>query len=85
MNIYLNIDELVLDGLPIGAEDTSALRTALETELTHLLSGEASTAGLRRKGNLASLPITDIVLEGNHTPADLGQQIARAVYGGMKQ
>lgn len=85
MNIYLHIDELVLVGLPVGTDEEPTLQTALETELTRLFSGNNATANLRRGGNLASLPITNIVLEGNHTPANLGQQIGRAVYGGIKQ
>lgn len=81
MEIDVQIDRLVLEGvtLPPGGRDT--LGKAVETELARLLAEgglaetwQAGAAVPRLHGGMVSLA---------GSPADLGVGIARAVYGGL--
>ena len=85
MNIHLHIDQLVLDGLPVEAGDAAAVQAGVEAELTRLLATGAVAPGLRTGGARASVPSEDIHLTGDETPATLGRQIGRAVYGGISR
>lgn len=82
-NIALKIDYLVLDGINISQRDRPTLQTAVETELTRLLSED----GLNRHTNIAlrEVPANQIQLPGDNNPAQLGRRIARSVYGGMNR
>ena len=85
MNINLTIDNLILDGLDLPPHHRSHLQTALETELGRLLTERGVGASLQRGGAVPSLPAGSIQVDQNNGPTALGQQIARAVYGGLNR
>ena len=85
MTIHLHIDTLVLDGVPVEVGDGEAVRAAVVEELTRLFAGGADSPGLRSGGARASVLADGIHLTGDQTPATLGLQIGRAVYGGISR
>jgi hypothetical protein len=81
MNINLHIERLVLDGVPLAHGGRPLLQAAVEAELTRLLaSGDLSDA-LQSGGALYNVRTGGIQLANGGSPAQLGEQIARAVYG----
>jgi len=83
MNIHLQIDHLVLDGLRVEPGDGDLVRASIEAELTRLLAAGAEAPGLRSGRALASAPVEPIRLVDGDAAATVGRKIARAVYGGM--
>jgi hypothetical protein len=83
MNINVHIERLVLDCVNIEPQHRSLLQQAVQTELSRLLA----TGGLPQEfsSNLAVPRISapSIPLAADSQPAQLGQQIARSVYGGI--
>jgi hypothetical protein len=85
MNINLHIERLVLEGLPITHSQGPLVQAAVEAELARLIAADGVQAGLLEGGARRSAAATAIELAGDMTPARLGQQIARSVYGGIGQ
>jgi hypothetical protein len=83
MNISVAIERLILDGVPLDAAGRPVLRAAVESELARLLAEGGLSSELRGGGAMPSLRAGGIQLEGQESPAQLGKQIARAVYKGM--
>ncbi len=83
MNINLHIERLVLDGLNISPGQGPQVKAAVEAELTRLLSGGGVAAGFQGGIAVSSLRGDSIQLESSAKPQQLGNQIARAVYGGI--
>jgi hypothetical protein len=84
MNINFHIERLVLDGLPVSSAQGSLLGAAVETELARLLGTGGLEASLQLGGAWPNLPVSVVQLTASK-PAQLGQQIAKAVYGGIGQ
>ena len=80
MNINLHIERLVLDGLPVEANDSAMLRAAIEAELTRLLTENGLSSRLQTGGALPRLQANANQLGGAGRPPQLGQQIAQTVY-----
>jgi hypothetical protein len=83
VKINLNIERLILDGLPIAPEQSHLVQVALEGELGRLLAANGVGAGLQSGAALASIRPGAIQLGPNSGPAQIGRQIARAVYSGI--
>lgn len=83
MNINLHIERLVLDGLPLEAKDGAAIRAALESDLTRLLSQSADVSGWQTGGATPSIRADAIQLTVQSSPAQIGRQIAGSIYGGI--
>ncbi len=83
MNIELHIERLVLDGLPIEHSQGPLVQAAVEAELTRLLAENGLASQLQSGGALPHLNANAIQLPPGGRPAQLGQQIAQSVYGGM--
>lgn len=83
MNINLHIERLVLDGIALERGHEPLLRAAVEAELARLLSTHGVAPGMMSGGAVPRLHAGDIQLSGESTSHQLGQQIARAVYGGI--
>ncbi len=83
MNINVRIERLVLDGLPIAHNQGSMVQAAVEAELAGLLAANGLAPSLPGGGALYRVPAGSIQLTGDGNPNTLGQQIARAVYGGI--
>jgi len=84
MNINLHIERLVLNGLAIGSGEAALVQTAVEAELGRLLAIRGLKMSLQSVGAWPSVPVSVIQLTSSR-PAQLGQQIAQAVYGGIGQ
>lgn len=84
MNINLHIERLILDGLPLEQRQGPQLQAAVERELTRLLSDNGPTASFNTSGTLASVKGGSIRVAERANPAGLGEQIAAAVYGGVR-
>lgn len=85
MNINLHIERLVLDGIELERGQESLLQAAVETELARMLSAEGLSTHLMSGGAMPRLQAGDIRLSAGGNSHQLGQQIARAVYGGIGQ
>ena len=82
MNINLHIEQITLEGIDVNRAQRSQLQAAIQSELAHLLATRGLTPGARSQAQLAAAPIQ---LSGAGQAAELGQQIARAVYGSMRR
>jgi hypothetical protein len=85
MNINLHIERLVLDGIAVSHREQRQLQAALEAELAHLLGQGGLAPSLLGGGMLPDVPAGAISPPAEGQPAQLGQQIARAVYGGIRR
>lgn len=84
-HITIQIERLVLDGLPVTFHERGIMQAAFEAELVQLLTtGELSfdlqTGGVRNK-----VPAGVLALKADDTPATLGKKLARAIYEGIGQ
>jgi hypothetical protein len=84
MKIFLHINELILDGPPLGESDTNTLQTNLEAELKDLLLKDACSSKFYG-GALASFRTEGIDLDTKATSADLGRRLGRALYQGIRR
>jgi hypothetical protein len=82
MKIQVNIECLVLEGLPLNAAHTGALEKALRQELAQTLVLSGLSLELRGGGMFPSVraPGLRTSAEG---PAELGRQIARSIHSGI--
>lgn len=83
MNINVNIDRLILEGVSVPQAQRPLLQAAVEAELGRLLTEGGVGESWRSGGAVPSVPAAAIQLaaDGNYTK--WGQQIARSVYGGI--
>ncbi len=82
MNIKLHIDRLILEGLPVGATDGPGVRSAVESELTRLLTIGGVSESLQ-SGAIPQIRADALRYSEHSDPKQLGQQIARSLYGGI--
>jgi hypothetical protein len=92
MIIRVHIDRLVLDGIPLEAHGGNALRQAVTSELTRLLSTEGEPLGLSSSGGaVPRMSVGTVELArgqtGTHRSAAtvLGTQVAHAIYRGLRK
>lgn len=90
MNVRLHIERLVLDGIPVAPDQRPHLQAAIEQELTRLLSaggsedtGRGINKELQAGASLYSVQANQIDISPDSGPAEIGRQIAGAVYGGI--
>lgn len=83
MNINLHIERLVLEGVPVEGRHAAHVKAAVEAELTRLLTENGLSSRLQSGAALPRLHADAIQLGAEQTPAQLGQQIAGSVYGGV--
>lgn len=88
MDIDISIEQLILHDIPIRREQRHLLQSALQTELARLLVEGGFTTRLADGSLVPYLTGSEISLPpGNAAPdpAQLGVQIAQAIYGGLSQ
>jgi hypothetical protein len=83
MNIHLTIERLILDGLPIDASQRDLVQAAVETELARLFADGTLSPSLLNGGAFPSLSVDAIQLTQGGGPAQIGAQVAQALYGGI--
>lgn len=83
MKINLHIDRLVLEGLPVtGAQDT-AVQSAIQAELGHLLATHGLGSGKPTAQTSPYARGEAIQLTRDAGPRQVGTQIAKSVHGSL--
>ena len=83
MKIKLHIERMVLDGVSVDRTQGGRVRAAVERELTRLLATGGVAPELKAGGAVPAVRGGRMRVEKNNRPADLGKNIAGAVYGGI--
>lgn len=83
MNINLHIERLVLDGVNVAPGQRHLLQTSIAAELTRILAEGGLSSDLAQGTNLSRLSGSSIQINESGKPAQLGQQIAQSIYGGI--
>lgn len=81
--IHLHIEELVLHGFAPG--DRHRIGEAVQLELARLLTKEANPPALTKSAQIDRLNGGTFQMTGTARPEATGAQVARAVFGGLKQ
>lgn len=81
MSIQVTIDRLILEGIELSRGERPLLETAVTTELARLL-GEGK---LPHQAGVAHRERPGDPIQVTADPTQLGQQIARSIYGGINQ
>ena len=81
--IHLHIEELVLHGFPSG--DRHRIGEAVQRELTRLFTEERTLPALTKSAEIDRLNGGSFQTTGTARPEATGAQVARAVFGGLKQ
>ncbi len=83
-NIKFKIDEIILEGGSLSRSQRNRLQEALEAELYSLVSIKGLPPQLQQGVTIAKLPVTpNLTKEMN--PTQMGQEIARSIYGGLEK
>jgi hypothetical protein len=85
VNITLQIDRLVLDGIPVPHDAAPQVQAAVEQELTRLLAEGGIGPALLQGTSVYAIRTGDIHVAANDGHADLGRRIAGTLYGGIGQ
>jgi hypothetical protein len=81
MNINIDIEKLVFEGMAMSRSQRRLLQAAVEAELARLLA----TEGIPDKWKAGGVaPSGAIQLKPGTNFTQMGQQIAQRIYGGMK-
>ena len=83
-NINWQIDEIILEGVSLSRSQRNRLQEALEAELSNLVSVNGLPPQFQQGGTIAKLPVTPKITKGMN-PTQMGQEIARSIYGGLQQ
>jgi hypothetical protein len=83
MNIDVRIERLILEGLPVERGQGPVVQAAVEAELARLLGERGLAESLQGMGAIPGLRADAIQLTPAGSPAEIGTQIAQAVYGGI--
>lgn len=83
MNLDLEIEELVLHGF--SGMDRDRIARALQMELERLITEEGVPASVQAGGNVALLDGGSFQVAPRSSAEEVGAQVARAVYGGMRR
>jgi hypothetical protein len=80
MKIYLHIERLVLDGVPISGAERPLFQTAMEGELEQLLLAGGLAEGLRTNAALLHLRAGSVYIGKESSPKKIGTDVANAVH-----
>lgn len=81
MSLRMHIERLVLDGVDVG--QPHLLQAAVQAELARLLGQGALAPVLMAGGAVARLAAPSITVAADAGGAQVGVQVAGAVYGGI--
>lgn len=82
MNINIQIERLILEGVDVSPSQRVRLQAAIEAELSRLVTVNGLPSHLQAGGTIPKLP-ANLSLTNTTNPMQLGQEIAQAIYGGM--
>ena len=77
MNINLNIERLILEGLPILGSERGLLQAAVEAELARLLADACPSMAARNETRITAGPFR---YSAESTAQQLGRQIGASVF-----
>lgn len=83
MNLEVEIDEIVLQGYP--SADRRAIARAVEMELARLFAEGGLPASLFNGGEVPSIDAGRFEAAAEAGAENIGAQVARSVYGGLKR
>ena len=83
MKINVQIERLILDGIHVAPHERPLLQAAVEGELGRLMLAGGLSPDLAAGVAVPAVNGSGMPLSGDASPARLGQQIARSVYGGI--
>ena len=83
-DILLNIDSLVLDGINLSPADAEIVRQTVQAELGRLLTAGNISSTPRNLVSLPKIAAPAVYLSHGGTPKDIGNSVARSVYGSLK-
>ncbi len=82
MNLHLNIERLILEGINLTPSQRRQLQEVVTAELTRLMTEQGIPPGVQS----IALPRVPIQIPASATsPAQIGQQIAQNIYTGLGQ
>ncbi|MEH2221903.1 hypothetical protein [Nostoc sp.] len=84
MNINIDIEKLILEGVAISPRQGRLLQAEVEAELARLLSAEGLPDEWQGAGIVPHVPSGAIQLKLGTNPTQMGRQIAQRIYRGMK-
>ena len=85
MNINLQIDRLILDGIDLTPSQRAHLQATLSAELSQLFIAQGVPSQWQNGGAIASLPSGKLEVSQGSDPSQMGQQIAQQIYGRLMQ
>jgi hypothetical protein len=83
MRIVLDIERLILDGLPLEKRHGLKVQAAVEKELTSLLAARGLDHEWQSGRAVPRVHASGFQLANENSPNRLGQQIARSIYSGI--
>lgn len=83
MNINVQIERLILDGVSVPHAQRPLLQAAVEVELGRLLAVGGLAPNLVEGGAVPRVDAGSMEISNNSNYTQMGQQIAQAVYRGM--
>jgi hypothetical protein len=82
-SVELHIEELVLHGFP--SSDRARIGEAMQHELTRLFTEERTPPSLAKSAEIDRLNAGSFQTTGTARPESTGAQVARAVFGELRQ
>lgn len=85
MNVNLQIDRLILDGIDLTPSQRAHLQSTISAELTQLFIVQGLPSQWENGGAIASLPSGKLEVSQGIDPSQMGQQIAQQIYERLAQ
>ena len=83
MNINVNIERLILDGVSVPHAERPLLQAVVEAELARLLADGGLAPNLVAGGAVPRVDAGNMEIDNTGNYTQMGQDIAQAVYRGM--
>ena len=83
--VHVQVGRMILDGFNLPSGGDRLVKVAFEQEMARLFAAEEIPTLLRSGGARRELPGGALSISAWQDPADLGRQIARALYEGMQR
>ena len=84
MNFNIDIERMILEGMPMSPSQGRKLQAAVEAELTRLLTTEGIPENWQAGRVVPHVSGSAIQVKPGTNPTKMGQQIAQGIYRGIK-
>lgn len=85
MNVELHIERLALEGIDLPPGQRDLLCESVRAELVRLVQDGGLTGSVLHGGAVTHLRAPAVTLAAGSATADLGRQLAGAIYGGIRR